>query len=64
MMLDIKGAATGVAAAAHRRQWLAVRPIVLARRGGSGSMWQGMVQVACDGAWDEESSPMGHVMGT
>ena len=52
-----------VAVAAHRGQWPAVRPIVVARRGGGGSMWQGVVQVAHDGAGDELSSSMGYVMG-
>ena len=39
-----------------------VRPIVVAHRGGGGGMWQGAVQVAHDGAGDEESSSMGHII--
>ena len=55
---------TVAAAVARRGQGPAVRLIVVAGRGGSGSMWQGMVWVACNGARDWSSSSMGHVMGT
>ena len=46
---------------AHRGQWLAVKPIVVACRGGGGGTWQGTVWVAHDGAGDESLSLMGHV---
>ena len=47
--------------AACRGQWLAVRLIVVAHRGDSGGMWQGMVWVARDGAGDVLLSLMGHI---
>ena len=46
---------------ARRGQWPAVRLIVVARRGGGGSMRQGAVRVARDGAGDESLSLMGDV---
>ena len=39
----------------------AVRLIVVGRRGGGGSMRQGVVRVARNGAGDESSLSMGHV---
>ena len=50
-----------MAVAARRGQQPAVRPIVVAHRGGGGGTWQDVVCVAHDGAGDESSSLMGHV---
>ena len=62
--LSIAGiTAAMLAESCDRGQRLAVRPIVVAHRGGGGGMWQGMVWVARDGARDESLSSMGHVMG-
>ena len=50
-----------VAVVAHRGQQPAVRPIVVACRGGSDGTQQGAMWVAHDGARDELSLLMGHI---